>query len=149
MWRRVLGRLSVLAAVQCKGAEPVGEARLLVAGNYEVSLEYRSNTCPFQDALGSLRVAVRHTPDAPTLTLVDGNATFAATIDSTASFRTTPLSGSDGRGNQLSGIQLTGRFTRTGFDADLGVNVLPPAGVACRYVISWTGRKLGPDNVIP
>ncbi len=118
-----------------------------MGGAYAVAVALGANTC------GAVTVAtqptsVTHTPGANRFSLVHGANTFAGSVAADGSFTTDPLALNDA-GSALT-VTLQGRFTVTGLNATVTVDVRPPAPAPpCQYVVAWTGTKQGAPNVIP
>lgn len=124
-------------------------AQIQVGGQYDVAVALASNAC------GSVTVqaqptTVAHTAGATRFTLTHGANAFGGTLSSDGTFVTDALTLTDADGSRLS-VVLQGRFTTTGLQATVTVDVSArPGGAAdCRYVVQWTGNKLGSPNVLP
>jgi hypothetical protein len=118
---------------------------IAVAGDYTTVVALTENTCG-QVTVAGLPTRVEHMPGATQFRLTHG-LTYAGTLAADGMFTTDSQTVTDALGAQT--IRVTGRFTRTGFDAVASVAVQPPSAGACRYAVQWTGTKQGAPNVIP
>ena len=89
----------------------------------------------------SLPTTVTHTVGAARLALTHAGTTYPGALQADGRFATDP---------QLVGgstVRIEGRFSATGLDASVTVDVQGSA--PCRYVTRWAGTKQGPPNVLP
>ncbi len=91
--------------------------------------------------------SVAHASGANRFSLTHGGTTYAGSVATDGAFTTDPLALRDADGQPLS-VRIEGRFTTSGFDAQVGVDVSAAAG-PCRYVVRWVGTKQGAANVLP
>jgi hypothetical protein len=118
-----------------------------VAGTYPTAVALLDNDC------GTVTVqpnttTVGHTPGAARLTLTHAALTYNGSLAGDGGFSTDPLEVRDADGSSLT-IRISGRFTLTGFDATVAVDVARTTGSRCRYQVRWTGTKQGGPNVLP
>ena len=119
---------------------------LYVAGQYPTTAALTQNTC------SSIRVepmttAVTHAAGSSDLVLVHAGITSTGTIEKDGAFVTTPQS--VGPASDTHRLTIKGRFSTTGFEATVSVDVSRNGMASCAYVVSWTGTKSGEPNVIP
>ena len=130
------------------GTGPTQSAPMIqVAGSYPTAVALLDNDC------GAVSVqpnttTVTHVPGAARLTLGHAGLTYNGSLAGDGTFTTDPLDVRDQDGSTLT-IRITGRFTLTGFDATVTVDVARAAGSRCRYQVRWTGTKQGGPNVLP
>jgi hypothetical protein len=122
---------------------PSPAATLQVSGTYATAVTLQ------EDACGGVTVQPQPTTvtqSAGRVALQHAGTTYSGPIGGDGAFSTDEvrLSGADGP----LAIRIAGRFTATGFDALVTVDVQRASG-ACRYVVRWAGTKQGPPNVIP
>jgi hypothetical protein len=139
----------VLAACGGGGGSPTPSAPsapvIAVAGDYTTAVALAENTCG-PVVVAALPTRVEHVPGATQLRLTHG-LTYTGTLSPDGSFTTDAQTVTDALGTQT--VRVSGRFTRTGFEALASVTVQPPAASSCRYAVQWTGTKQGAPNVIP
>lgn len=152
--RALLAMAALLASTGCGsgGGSTPGQpsaAQIQVGGQYQVTVALGSNTC------GSVTVqaqatSVSHTAGAARFTLTHGANAFGGSLSADGSFVTDAVTLTDADGSRL-GVGLQGRFTTAGLQATVTVDVSArPGGAAdCRYVVQWTGTKVGSPNVLP
>ena len=118
-----------------------------VGGDYTMAVELTENGCGAVTVL-PLPTRVAHSPGAMQFELTHGPATYAGTFDAAAggAFRTAARTFSDAGSTQV--VHIEGRFVATGLEAVVTVDQSAPAP-ACRYLVRWTGTKVGAPNVIP
>lgn len=117
-----------------------------VGGDYTIAVELTENACGAVTVL-PLPTRVNHTPGALQFELTHGPATYTGTLDAAGGgFRTAVRTFSDAASSQT--VQIEGRFVATGLQAVVTVDQSAPAP-ACRYLVRWTGTKVGSPNVIP
>jgi hypothetical protein len=111
-----------------------------------MAVELGENACGAVTVL-PLPTRVTHTAGASQFQLTHG-ATYAGTFDAATggAFRTAAQTFADAGSSQT--VHIQGSFRATGFDAEATVDQTAPAP-ACRYVVRWTGTKVGAANVIP
>ena len=117
-----------------------------VGGDYTMAVELTENGCGAVTVL-PLPTRVAHSPGAMQFDLTHG-ATYSGTFDGAGggAFRTAARTFSDAGSSQV--VHIEGRFTVTGLEAVVTVDQSAPAP-ACRYLVRWTGTKVGAPNVIP
>lgn len=95
-----------------------------------------------------LPTRVTHTPGASQFQLTHGPATYTGAFDDAAggAFRTQAQTFADAGSSQT--VHIQGSFRATGIDAVVTVDQTAPLP-ACRYLVRWTGSKVGAPNVIP
>jgi hypothetical protein len=152
--RRTLVCLAALAAALAPGcgggggAGPTPSAPVIqVAGTYPTAVTLGENTCGAVTVLPNPTV-VAHTPGATRVTLTHAGTSYAGPLAADGAFSTDAVTVRDSAGT-ASTIRIAGRFSTTGFDAQVTVDVQPAAGAACRYVVRWVGTKDGAPNVLP
>jgi hypothetical protein len=149
-WRHARGLVAAATlTISCRGVAGPGPAAFSVGGTYQtqVSLVAGRNTCGVVTVQNNPTV-VTHSPRAHTLSLTHAGNAYPGTIDSTARFATAPTTISGG-GSQYT-LTINGQFTRTGFDADVPVDVQQPqTPQTCSYLVHWVGTKDGAPNTIP
>lgn len=119
---------------------------LQVAGQYQITQQGVTDTCGQGTQIPSVSGTVTHTPGGSTFTLADtGGTTFTGTVQTTGSFSANAQFGPDASG-QTFVQQLEGRFTTSGFTAELRVDVRPRN---CNFTRAWSATKQGAPNVIP
>jgi hypothetical protein len=119
---------------------------LQVAGQYQITQQGVTDTCGQGTQIPSVTGTVTHAPGGSTFTLADtGGTTFSGMVQTNGTFSATAQFGPDASG-QTFAQQLQGRFTTTGFTAELRVEVRPRN---CNFTRNWTGTKQGAPNVIP
>jgi hypothetical protein len=148
MSARVMLAAAVISAAGCGGGSgpTPGTVLLSVGGDYTMAVALAESGCGAV-AVEPLPTRVAQTPGALEFQLTHGPATYAGTLDREGGFVTQPRSFNDGVSTQT--VSITGHFTRTGFDAVATVDVQVPGAPSCRYVVRWTGTKIGSPNVIP
>jgi hypothetical protein len=144
-------KLSLVAAALCAascgggGASPtIPAVSPQVAGQYDVVVRLTQNDCAATPTVLPQPTSVAHAPGAADFTLTHGGLSAGGSVSRDGSFTTRPLAVQDAQGP--ASLTIAGRFTTTGLDATVTVNVTsaPP----CRYLVSWTGTKQGAPNVI-
>jgi len=121
-------------------------AVLQVGGTYQITQQAVSDTCGQTGNPVPVSGTVTHTPGASTFTLRDtGGTTFSGTVQNNGEFTATATFGPDAAGDTFA-QRLAGRFTTTGFTAQLDVEVSPRN---CRFTRAWTAAKQGAPNIFP
>lgn len=118
-----------------------------VGGAYSTRVSLTSSTC------GAVEVrdeptTVSQVPDDAALALTHAGTRHAGTIGLDGAFTTSPRVLA--AGDSTFTVSIGGRFSRTGFEAEVHVEVAqpgPPAG--CAYDVHWAGTKQGPANTLP
>jgi hypothetical protein len=118
-----------------------------VGGTYPTAVALGDNDC------GAVTVqpnttTVAHTPGALRVSLTHAGTTYSGPLNADGTFATDPVDLRDQDGSTLT-LRIAGRFTATGFEATVTVDVARPTGSRCRYVVRWTGTKQGAPNVLP
>jgi len=128
------------------GPTGVGPVRS-VGGDYTMAVELTENGCGAVTVL-PLPTRVAHSPGAMQFDLTHGPATYSGTFDGAGggAFRTAARTFSDAVSTQV--LHIEGRFVVSGLEAVVTVDQSAPAP-ACRYLVRWTGTKVGSPNVIP
>jgi hypothetical protein len=141
----------VMAMTGCGGGStgptpPTAPVRS-VGGDYTMVVALGENGCGAV-TVQPLPTRVTHTPGASQFQLTHGPGTYTGTFDeaSGGAFRTAAQTFGDATSSQI--VHIQGRFTATGLEAVVTVDQTAPAP-ACRYLVSWTGTKVGAANVIP
>jgi hypothetical protein len=118
-----------------------------VGGDYAMVVALGENGCGAV-TVQPLPTRVTHTPGASQFQLAHGPGTYSGSFDEAAggAFRTAVQTFSDATSSQT--VHIQGRFTATGLEAVVTVDQTAPAP-ACRYLVGWTGTKVGAANVIP
>lgn len=116
-----------------------------VGGSYDVQVRLQQNDCPVAPTIQAQPTTVTHTAGASSFTLVHGGLTASGSVARDGVFTTQALAVQDSQGPAT--LTMAGRFTASGLDATVTVNVTAPSG-ACRYLVGWTGSKQGPPNVL-
>jgi hypothetical protein len=145
----VLAAVSLLAACG-GGGTPEGPTNpqpvRSVGGDYTMAVELTENSCGPVTVL-PLPTRVAHSPGAMQFELTHGVA-YSGTFDAAngGAFRTAARTFSDAGSSQV--VHIEGRFIVTGLEAVATVDQSAPTP-ACRYLVRWTGTKVGAPNVIP
>ena len=111
-----------------------------VGGQYDTVVTLQESSCAGITVM-SLPTTVTHSAGAARLALTHAGTTYPGALQADGRFATDP---------QLVGgstVRIEGRFTTTGLDASVTVDVQGSA--PCRYVTRWAGTKQGPPNVLP
>jgi hypothetical protein len=150
------GRLAVAClasalAAACGGAggpTPTPSAAVIqVGGTYPTAVALGENTCGPVTVLPNT-TTVTHTPGAVRVILTHAGTRYSGSLSPDGTFSTDAVTVRDSTGT-ASTIRIAGRFTASGFEALVTVDVQPATGAACRYVVRWTGTKEGPPNILP
>ena len=147
-------RKTALVAVLCVGAcgggaGPSGPSApvLSVGGDYTMVVEITENDCGTVTVL-PLPTRVAHTAGATQFQLTHGPNTYAGSLEPGGRFTTQPRTFTDAASSQT--VRIEGRFLAAGLEAVVTVDVQPtPPAASCRYLVRWTGTKVGAPNVIP
>src|SRR6185503_11805345 len=114
-----LATATALAVVvgACGGESPSqpGAGGIQVAGTYDTAVELAENTCS-GISVASQPTMVAHGAGSTRVSLTHAGATYSGTLGTDGSFSTDPVSLPDGQG-ATSTVQISGRFTLTGFTA--------------------------------
>lgn len=141
---------AVLLAACSGGSSPSATpitASPQVAGSYDVAVRLLDNDCAAAPTVQAQATSVAHTAGATTFTLTHGGLQVAGSVGRDGAFTTQPLAVQDALGPAT--LAVAGRFTTTGLEATVTVTVTPAAPAAsCRYLVGWTGVKLGSPNVL-
>jgi len=118
-----------------------------VGGAYQVNPTLLANGC------GSVTVQpgpaqVAHTPGAADLRLSHAGQTHTGRIERSGAFVTDPLVISFAAGSTDT-VRMEGRFTTSGFEANVTVDAAHTGASPCRYVVGWQASRQGGANVIP
>jgi len=135
------------SSVDSGSAEDARDPTLLyVAGQYPTDVSLTQNSCQGIQ-VASMPTTVTHRAGSTDLSLSHAGNTYTGTIERDGSFMTVPRSlGSAAETHRLS---ISGRFSTTGFEATVTVEVSRNGTLSCSYVVSWMGTKTGEPNVIP
>lgn len=131
-----------LASCGGGGTGPSSTVVPQVAGQYDVVARLQQNDCPATPIVLPQPTSVTHTAGASEFTLVHGGLRVTGTVGRDGSFATQPLAVADPQGP--ANLAIAGRFTTGGLEATVTVSVTTP----CRYLVGWTGSKLGSPNVL-
>jgi hypothetical protein len=138
---------TAIAAIVLACGSTTEPAGISVGGTYATAVALTSNTCGSVD-VQPMPTTVTHATGATTLTVTHAGNSYSGTLASDGSFTTTPRAIS-ANGSTFT-IALTGRFTTSGFEADVGVDVQQPtAPTTCRYVVHWIGTRTSGTNTLP
>jgi len=144
--------LSACLAAACGGGgsspdPPPATVSPQVAGQYAVAVRLLDNTCGAVPTVQPQPTSVEQTPGASGFSLAHGGLRLTGSVERDGAFTTQPLAVADAAGPAL--LSLGGRFTTSGLEAIVTVEVAPAAPApACRYRVEWTGVKQGPPNVL-
>lgn len=148
---RTLLILAAMAATwACGGSSGPGTpspTALQVGGTYQVT------PTVLQSACGSVTVQpgsaeVTHTAGAAELRLSHAGQTYAGRVERSGAFATDPLVITFAAGSTDT-VRIEGRFTATGFEANVTVDTAHTGAAPCRYLVGWQATKQGRANVIP
>lgn len=104
-----------------------------ISGTYSVTKQVAESTCGHTVQLPDATARVAHQDGAESFTLNDAGITFRGSLAAGRSFRTEQVRGQNPDGWTLS-VVLAGRFTDSGFEAQLLVAAERPANAGgCRY----------------
>jgi hypothetical protein len=117
-----------------------------VAGQYTVAVQLLQNDCAATPTVQPQPTSVAHSPGAATFVLTHGGLSLTGTVNRDGTFTTQPVPVPDPQGPAT--LTAAGRFTASGMDATVTVDVSPAAAPSCRYVVGWTGAKQGASNVL-
>jgi hypothetical protein len=120
---------------------------LQVGGSYQISPTLLQNAC------GSVTVQpgpadVAHTAAATSLRLTHAGQSYSGRVERSGSFAMDPLVISLAQGSTDT-VRIEGRFTTSGFEANVTVDAAHAGAAPCRYVVGWQATKQGGANVIP
>jgi hypothetical protein len=116
-----------------------------VGGQYDVAVRLQQNDCAAAPTVLPQPTSVTHAAGASTFTLVHGGLIVTGSVTRDGTFTTQSLAVQDPQGPAT--LAIAGRFTTNGLEATVTVSVAA-AGGACRYLVAWTGTKLGSPNVL-
>lgn len=116
-----------------------------IGGQYDVAVRLSQNDCPATPTVLPQPTSVTHTAGASAFTLVHGGLRVTGSVGRDGAFTTQPLAVQDALGPAT--LTIGGRFTANGLEATATVSVTA-TGNACRYLVTWTGAKQGPPNVL-
>ena len=136
------------------GASAPAPAQLQVAGGYQIMKTTTENTCDGNLTPATVIGAVSQTAGAPAFTLNDSFTEFAGSVQTNGAFTIPPQATAPGHtGAPMTTVFESGRFTISGFDAQVRLDINGPLGqppfAVCRVSQTWRGTKLGSPNVIP
>lgn len=117
---------------------------LSVGGTYDTAVTLKENSCSGVTVQPN-PTTVTHKPGEATLTLSHAGNDYPGTIDPDGSFETEPKVLPAGRYSVI--VSIAGKFSQTGFEADVKVDMKTAA--PCAYVVHWVGTKLGGTNELP
>lgn len=115
-------------------------ASISVGGQYDTAVSLVESSCAGITVM-SLPTTVAHATGASRLSLTHAGTTYSGALQPDGRFATDPLLVAG------SMVRIEGRFTTTGLDATVTVDV--QSGAPCRYVAHWVGPKQGAPNVLP
>jgi hypothetical protein len=155
MTLKMMAAASLIALAGCGGgggggtAGPTPPATPVrsVGGDYTMVVALGENGCGVV-TVQPLPTRVTHTPGASQFQLTHGPGNYTGTFDEPTggAFRTQAVTFADATTSQT--VHIQGRFTGSGLEAVVTVDQSAPAP-ACRYLVNWTGTKVGAPNVIP
>ena len=90
---------------------------------------------------------VTHTAGSEEVMLRHASVTYPGLIEPDGAFMTYPQT--VGPAAETHRLTITGRFSTTGFEATVNVEVSVNGTPSCTYVVSWIGTKTGEPNVVP
>jgi hypothetical protein len=150
--KRWISAMAVCAVVGgCKSGSATGPTApsanvLQIAGGYAIAQRAVTDSCGQTGQPAAVTATVTHAPGGSTFTMADtGGTNFSGTVDPAGTFSATAVFGPDASGQTFT-QRLQGRFSSSGFSADLSVDVTPRG---CNFTRSWTATKQGSPNVIP
>jgi hypothetical protein len=150
--KRTAIALSAALTAACGGGgtspgSPSSSVSPQVAGQYTVAVRLLDNGCGAAPTVQPQPTSVEQTPGAPAFSLTHGGLRVTGAVERDGAFTTQPLGVTDPLGPAV--VTLGGRFTTSGLEAIVTVDVSPPApAAACRYRVEWSGTKQGPPNVL-
>jgi len=145
--KRFLLALFAACALGCGSGgpgTPPAPALIQVAGQYQIAVALTENDCGDVE-VRPLPTTVAHTAGAASFSLTHGGTTYAGHLAAEGRFTTDRLT-LPGSGGSTQ-VDIAGQFSTGGLQALVTVNLEGPP--QCRYVVRWTGTKLGAPNVIP
>jgi hypothetical protein len=119
------------------------------AGTYatQVSLLHGQNTCGAVSVQNN-ETTVDHTKGEDRISITHAGNTYEGTVDDSGHFKTKPRTLPMGDSEYT--ISIVGRFSSTGFDATVTVEVKQPSSPStCSYKVVWKGKKRATDSVDP
>jgi hypothetical protein len=116
-----------------------------VGGQYDVAVRLQQNDCPAAPTVLPQPTSVTHAAGASSFALTHGGLNVSGSVARDGAFTTQALAVADPQGPAT--LTIAGRFTANGLDATVTVGVTASSG-ACRYLVGWTGTKLGSPNVL-
>jgi hypothetical protein len=120
---------------------------LQVGGAYQINPTLLQNSCGSVTVLpGPAQVA--HTAGATDLRLTHVGQTYTGRIERSGAFVTDPLAITFAAGSTDT-VRMEGRFTTSGFEANVTVDAAHAGAAPCRYVVGWQATRQGGANVIP
>lgn len=126
---------------------------LQVGGTYAITKSITDNTCDDSRAAFTGSGTVAHSAGASTFTLNDTFRDFPGSLAPNGSFTVSPQMGVQHLGAPVTISFESGRFTATGFEAQVRLDINGPLGqppfAVCRVGQAWRGTKQGTPNVIP
>lgn len=143
---------AVAGASGCGGSSGSGPATpaatvLQVGGPYQITPTLLQNSCGSVTVLpGPAQVA--HTAGASDLRLSHAGQTYTGRIERSGVFVTDPLAITFAAGSTDT-VRMEGRFTTSGFEANVTVDAAHAGAAPCRYVVGWQAARQGGANVIP
>jgi len=114
---------------------------------------YQINPTLLQSSCGSVTVLpgpaqVAHTAGASDLRLSHAGQTYTGRIERSGAFVTDPRAITFAAGSTDT-VRMEGRFTTSGFEANVTVDAAHAGAAPCRYVVGWQATRQGGANVIP
>lgn len=119
---------------------------LRVAGTYATTVTVQQRTCT-AIIVANNPTTVSHVPDAQDVTLTHAGNAYTGTVQRDGSFATIPRSVGEPADTQT--LTIAGRFSTSGFEAAVTIDVSHNGSPVCNYVVRWVGTKDGAPNVIP
>lgn len=140
LFRRYGGQVVVPIAL-------AGLGPLSVGGTYDTAVTLKENSCGAVTVQPN-QTTVAHKAGEGTLTVTHAGNSYPGTVSPDGSFETSPSVLGGGEASYT--ISIAGKFSATGFEADVKVDVKQQVDPqSCGYVVHWVGTKLGGTNELP
>jgi hypothetical protein len=131
--------LAFAACVACSGSTAAPAQQPDFAGTYATHVTLTQNDCGQINVQDNATV-VTHNRSTSAVTFTHAGTTYTGAVQADSAFSTTPRVVDVGDGFQYT-IAISGRFTRTGFDAAPTVDRSGGTSTACRFVVRWLGTR--------
>ena len=147
--------MAVCAASACGGSGPSTPStqQIQVGGTYRIVKTTTENTCDGNLTPSTVTGSVAHASGASSFTLNDSFSQFGGSVQSNGGFAIAPQATAPHLGAPVTTVFESGRFTSSGFDARVRLDINGPLGqpsfAVCRVSQAWQGTKQGSPNVIP